>query len=84
MVLEIDDTKRIICTMCKKVAITLIPLYDKDHTHKSTMCCRACKKHIRSGNPAPIIQFKRNAELYNKIEAEYNRKLGKRQVVERI
>jgi len=84
MDLGIDENKRVVCGMCGKIATHLVPLYDNDNNHKNTICCRPCKRYIKSGNQEPIVKFKRDAGVYTKIEQEFNTKAGKRTIVERI
>jgi len=84
MVFGIENNKRIICSMCKKVVIRLLPLYDKDRFHKGIMCCIDCKKHMRNGNPEPIVQFKREPKVYEELENKFDQAAGKRKVVERV
>ena len=39
------------CPMCHRVVIKLIPLYEHDQSHKLTLCCKRCKKSIKTGTP---------------------------------
>ena len=84
MIFGVEDNKRLICGMCNRVVTNLVPLYDKDHAHKNTMCCVKCKRHIKSGNMEPIEKFKRDAAVYKAIEDNFDRVAGKRKVVERV
>lgn len=45
----IDESKKIICSLCNRVAIKLVPLYDHDHKKELQQCCCDCKKKIKKG-----------------------------------
>lgn len=62
----LNDEKRIICSMCNRVCIKLVPLYDDDQKHEKQQCCVDCKRKIRKG--LPIKKFKLNHEELAKIE----------------
>lgn len=53
----IDKNKRIICGMCNRVAIKLIPLYDHDHKKELQQCCSDCKKKIKKN--IKIVRYER-------------------------
>ena len=75
----ISDDKRIVCSACNFIAIELIPMYDKPKGDDNPLFCRQCKKKIIAGKP--VIKFKRNPEVYKKLEEEMNRKQKKREII---
>lgn len=76
----IDDEDRIICKVCNRVVIAVIPMYDNDQAHKNLLCCRDCKKKIKDGTD--IIKFKRDPAELKAIKRESDRKAGLREVIE--
>ena len=48
--------KKLICSMCNRIVMKLVPLYDHDQKHKGIQCCRDCKRKMRAG--IPIEKFK--------------------------
>jgi len=79
MAMIMEDNKRTICGTCNRVVMQLVPMYDNDQKHQNLMLCRECKRAIKKGEN--ITKFKRDSSIYAKVEAEFNRQTGKREVV---
>jgi len=66
------DEIRIICPMCNMTVGELVPIYDHDQKHESTLACKRCKKKIKTN--VVIEKFKRDIAIYAKVQQELNRK----------
>ena len=62
----VSDDKRIICPMCNRVCIKLVPLYDNDQKHEKQQCCVGCKRNIRQRKE--IKKFKLDPQLIKSLE----------------
>lgn len=77
---QIDSKTKIVCPMCKRVAIKLVPLYEDDHKKVRQQCCFDCKRKLKKGQE--IVKFIRDDQILKSIETEYERRAGKRQRVD--
>jgi len=75
-----ENKAKIICPMCKIVAIRLVPMYDNDNAHKKQMACITCKRKIKNGEE--IIKIIRDNDTLSRAEREFDEKMGRRQRVD--